>query len=458
MADHGVSPLDAAATWTIDGGNAPKKQVPPVNPGQLRKKCNQNDPKIDEIENILDEIENLNLTIDYDLGLLAAHHQSITTTNIYKQKLVAFRASMEKRMMVNLALECATSAENLSKCLTELNYNIDRNKRCTHVARLITIPAAGKRQKICQKQSKTEKNSTTTTQASRIYSFIARNTMFPDPNNCHSFNPQKREENSPNLKEQIRSLNQLMKTSADEKPVALVATSKSLIDTNFPAKPRKETNTEYALKKPPNIVHHLPEKRGKGTTTMGTFATIFLQPADTSPTAHSSTVLAPRGPSLNVYRSSQSIVRYTKIKVPMKKDQNNTLSTTEKFGRAATSMHPSLSSASVPLRVSRAATIGAEQQKTTSNYRELSAGTTSYFALTHYGASENRLVQYTAFQAISIEAINYFQATSPTTHFDTLNRNQKRASRKLPVTTKIGNIKPREQGGRFIKISKIHYK
>ena len=117
--------------------------------------------------------------------------------------------------------------------------------------------------------------------------------------------------------------------------------------TKFKKLPHKETSTECALKKPPNIGRTLQRKRNSNTvsTATATFdAKITFQRAANSPNI-SLSAFAPSEPALSVGHHCQSILKrpdynVTRLKQKGKKFENTPA---EKIGTAATTIPPTLS-------------------------------------------------------------------------------------------------------------------
>ena len=198
--DHGDLPLDVAATWTVIAKNTPKKQASLYNQGQYSKKSNRNAQVFGEFGKIN------NMPIDHGGSESLANHHRDTTTKLFAHGLLHFKASIDKRMKDNLHLEIIKSLESSINSVNALCYDIHRNMRRKdsfagnkhgqhgqhgqHVAgsttEPTTKPAPTKRQKKSHQFAAVE----TTTALSKVsnYSFRVRNSMFPDPNNCESFN------------------------------------------------------------------------------------------------------------------------------------------------------------------------------------------------------------------------------------------------------------------------------
>ena len=319
--DHGDSPLDVAATWTVIAEKPQKKHATLDNPGQSSKKSNRNAQVFGEIEKIN------NMPIDHDGFESSANHHN-TTTNLFKHGLFAFKASVNRRKEASLYLDITKNFEDITNLLLELKYNKDQrlhreespsgNKR---KAGPTAKPAPKKR----QKQHAAVKTTTAITQAPQKpdYSFRARNSRFPDPNNCESFNLHKREAiptgqphqlNATAMKRKIETLASLAKTTLQStaptarssnhcqkmrlpqnigsnlkntkdsknhidmitrgKSEALAMVMSPSLATNFPAPPQEETSTDIALKKPPNIDGYLQSKRKNQRTASAATATI----------------------------------------------------------------------------------------------------------------------------------------------------------------------------------------
>ena len=189
--DHGDLPLDGAATWTAMAKNTQKKQAPLYNLGQSNQKSNRNAQLFGEIGKIK------NMPIDHGGFESPVDHQRNMTTKLFTRGLLDFKASVDNRMRATLFLEILETQENLAILLNKLEYNWNRRLRqeASHSGnkrkvRMTTNPAPRKRQKTCHNETN-KPTTTTTTQAVKGYCFVARNTMFPDPNNCHSFNPKR---------------------------------------------------------------------------------------------------------------------------------------------------------------------------------------------------------------------------------------------------------------------------
>ena len=203
--DHGVLPVDVKMARITASRNTPKKQAPLDNSGQSSKKSNRNAQVFGEIEKIS------NMPIDHGGSKSLADHHHNTTTKLFTRGLIDFKASVDERMMANLYLDILKSLKHSTNLANELSYNISRrlqqneshagNKRSIHAARMTTKPATKKRQKISEKQHAAVRKLTSPSKALQKpdYSFRARNSMFPDPNNCEAFHQQRRDETPTNL-------------------------------------------------------------------------------------------------------------------------------------------------------------------------------------------------------------------------------------------------------------------
>ncbi|WP_317205542.1 hypothetical protein [Janthinobacterium sp.] len=435
--DHGDSPLDVAATWTVIAKNLSKNQVPLYNQGQSSTKRNKNNQAFVEIEKLT------NQGIDHGSSEPLAVLYRNTTTKLFKRGLLDFKASVVKRMEATLYIELAKNAENLTISLEELLYNYDRrlrqqesitgNKRKVGPTKL----APRKRQKKSQKQHAAFEKATVITQAPQKphYTFWARDSMFPDPSNCASFNNQPKEgtpadqshqlsataskikikkpgpltttthkftvftalrsnpsqqsclprSTGSNLKNTSSGKNQSTNIFAGGQFKGLPTTENPRRATKFKNLPHKETSTECALKKPPNIECTLQgaRKNKNKYTASNDIATHgtnqFSQPATKIPATPKTALSEPHEASLSGDHHSAANLKKLdnnnkiKTKIEQKIHATNAIASITKFGSAASSTK-----------------IFPSYQAQIANHRQATPNATKkYPVLKHYGATKN---------------------------------------------------------------------
>ena len=182
--------------------------------------------------------------------------------------------------MASLALSITKSVENITKSVEEItesinaiNYNYDRrlrqeeshsgNKRIRHASGLTTKPEPTKRQKKSQQFAAVEKTTTALSKVSEKpnYSFRARNSMFPDPYNCKSF---ELHNESPLYRPQK------LNAATTTKKIAMCATTKT---THQPKAPTTwSTNHRQQSRLPQHTGSNLKDIRGSQSQSANAFA------------------------------------------------------------------------------------------------------------------------------------------------------------------------------------------